>query len=141
MLRACRTRWRCSPARSASRPSRVVIYAGFAGAQEATANLAPTVIYVLFWVGFPFASVLFGDVFRAVNPWLAVGKAAGWVARRLGGESAPEPLAYPEWLGRWPAVARRADLRVGRAGVRQQGRPVAAGDAWRWPTPRSSSSA
>src|SRR5689334_20977302 len=27
-----------------------VVYAGFAGSQEATANLDPTVIYVLFWV-------------------------------------------------------------------------------------------
>jgi hypothetical protein len=81
-----------------------VLYAGYAGAQVATANLAPTVIYVLFWVGIPFASVLFGDVFRAVNPWLAIGKATGWVARRIGGEAVPEPLAYPAWLGRWPAA-------------------------------------
>ena len=82
----------------------LVVYAGFAGTQIATANLAPTVIYVLFWVGFPFLSVLFGDVFRAFNPWLAVGKAAGWATRRVGGDGAPEPLPYPERLGRWPAV-------------------------------------
>jgi hypothetical protein len=82
----------------------VVVYAGFAGTQAATANLAPTVIYVLFWVGIPFAGALFGDVFRAVNPWLAIGKAAGWVTRRVGGDAAPEPLPYPDRLGRWPAV-------------------------------------
>jgi hypothetical protein len=83
----------------------LVVYAGFAGTQAATANLAPTAIYVVFWVGIPFLSVVFGDVFRAVNPWLAIGKAAGWVARRLGGAGASEPLAYPAWLGRWPAAA------------------------------------
>jgi hypothetical protein len=55
-------------------------------------------------VAIPFASVLFGDVFRAVNPWLAIGKATGWVARRVGGEAMPEPLTYPVWLGRWPAA-------------------------------------
>jgi hypothetical protein len=82
----------------------LVVYAGFAGTQAATANLAPTVVYVLFWVGIPFLSVLFGDVFRAFNPWLAVGRAAGWATRRLGGDSAPEPLRYPERLGRWPAA-------------------------------------
>jgi hypothetical protein len=81
-----------------------VIYAGFAGTQAATANLLPTVVYVLFWVGIPFVSAIFGDVFRAFNPWLAIGKATGWVARRLGGDAAPEPLPYPERLGRWPAV-------------------------------------
>jgi hypothetical protein len=82
-----------------------MVYAGFAGTQADTANLEPTVIYVLFWVGIPFVSWIFGDVFRAINPWLAVGKATGWVVRRLGGHAAPEPLPYPVRLGRWPAVA------------------------------------
>jgi hypothetical protein len=81
-----------------------VVYAGFAGTQAATANILPTVVYVVFWVGIPFASAVFGDVFRAVNPWLAIGKAAGWATRRLGGDAAPEPLPYPDGLGRWPAV-------------------------------------
>jgi hypothetical protein len=80
------------------------VYAGFAGTQAATANILPTVVYVVFWVGFPFASAVFGDVFRAFNPWLAVGKAAGWLTRRVAGDEAPEPLAYPERLGRWPAA-------------------------------------
>jgi hypothetical protein len=79
-----------------------VVYAGFAGQQSSTGNLVPTVIYVVFWVGLPFASALFGDVFRAVNPWLAVGKAAGWLTRRVTGPV--EPLPYPARLGRWPAV-------------------------------------
>jgi hypothetical protein len=82
------------------------IYAGFAGTQAATANILPTVIYVFFWVVVPFASVLFGDVFRAVNPWLAIGKGVGWLVRRTGaaGAEGAEPLPYPAWLGRWPAV-------------------------------------
>ncbi|MDX6700056.1 MAG: hypothetical protein QOF26_282 [Baekduia sp.] len=82
-----------------------MVYAGFAGTQADTANLEPTVVYVLFWVGIPFVSWLFGDVFRAVNPWLAVGKGTGWLVRRLGGGAAPEPLPYPARLGRWPAAA------------------------------------
>jgi putative effector of murein hydrolase LrgA (UPF0299 family) len=77
----------------------VVVYAGFAGQQEATANLAPTWIYVIFWVGLAFASLIFGDVFRAFNPWRALARG---VARVLPVRS--EPLAYPAWLGRWPAV-------------------------------------
>jgi hypothetical protein len=83
----------------------LVLYAGLAGSQSATANLAPTVIYVLFWVGLPFASVIFGDVFRAINPWRAIARAVAWAARRIAGAgSLPEPLAYPRRLGRWPAV-------------------------------------
>jgi hypothetical protein len=80
------------------------VYAGLAGNPEATSNLLPTLIYVLFWVGLPFASAVFGDVFRPFNPWLAIARATGWLVRRVGGESVPEPLPYPERLGRWPAV-------------------------------------
>jgi hypothetical protein len=77
----------------------VVVYAGFAGSQEATANLLPTWIYVIFWVGLAFASVLFGDVFRAFNPWRAAARAA---ARVMPARS--EAMPYPARLGRWPAV-------------------------------------
>ncbi|WCB95626.1 hypothetical protein DSM104299_04375 [Baekduia alba] len=80
------------------------MYAGFAGTQAATANILPTVIYVYFWVVIPFVSVVFGDVFRAINPWLAVGKATGWLAQRTGMADGIDPLPYPKWLGRWPAV-------------------------------------
>jgi hypothetical protein len=80
----------------------VTVYAGLRGIQNPQANLAPTMVFVIFWVGIPFASVLFGDVFAAFNPWRAVGRATGWVVGRLG---APvEPLPYPAWLGRWPAA-------------------------------------
>src|SRR5206468_1506717 len=74
----------------------LVIYAGLAGNQTATANLVPTVIYVLFWVGIPVLSLLFGDVFRAINPWRAFARAVAWGARRVGGDSLPEPLPYPK---------------------------------------------
>jgi hypothetical protein len=80
------------------------VYAGLAGTKEATSNLLPNLIYVLFWVGMPFVSALFGDVFRPFNPWLAIARASGWVMRKVGGDAVPEPLPYPERLGRWPAV-------------------------------------
>jgi hypothetical protein len=83
----------------------VAVYAGLAGTKDATTNLLPTLVYVLFWVGVPFASALFGDLFRAFNPWLAIARGAGWAVARLGGRSVAEPLPYPERLGRWPAVA------------------------------------
>jgi hypothetical protein len=83
----------------------LVVYAGFAGVQNAQANLAPTVIFTVLWVGLPFLSAVFGDVFRPFNPWRALARGAGWTAKRVSGRQAmPEPLAYPERLGRWPAV-------------------------------------
>jgi hypothetical protein len=82
----------------------LIVYAGFAGTQTPTANITPTVIYVLLWVGLPFASAVFGDVFAAFNPWRAIARAVSWVAGRVTGGRLPEPMAYPAWLGRWPAA-------------------------------------
>ncbi len=83
----------------------VVVYAGLAGTQTVTANLAPTFVFVLFWVGVPVVSLLAGDVFRAVNPWRAIARGVGWAAGRAArGGALPEPLPYPERVGRWPAA-------------------------------------
>jgi hypothetical protein len=82
-----------------------VIYTGLEGTQSPAANLAPTFVFVIFWIGLVPASVLFGDIFRAFNPWRALGRAVGWVAARVARSGLPAPLAYPERLGHWPAVA------------------------------------
>jgi hypothetical protein len=77
-----------------------MIVAGYVGEQEPASNIAPTFIMIIFWVGLVFVSVLFGDVFRAFNPWRAIGRATGAML----GRRAPAPRRYPEWLGRWPAA-------------------------------------
>ncbi|HEX8102085.1 MAG TPA: fenitrothion hydrolase [Solirubrobacteraceae bacterium] len=81
----------------------VTVWAGYAGQQGPQDNLAPTFVLVIVWVGLVFASVLLGDVFRALSPWRAAGRATGWLLARLG--RAPRHREYPEWLGRWPAAA------------------------------------
>src|SRR5215212_8581440 len=83
----------------------LTVYAGFEGTQSTTANWAPIFVYVIFWLAFVPLSVLFGDVFRAFNPWRAIGRAVAWAVRRASRSELPEPLAYPGWLGRWPAAA------------------------------------
>ena len=83
----------------------LLVYAGLAGSQTPTNNLLPTFVYVVFWVGLAAASAVFGNVFAAFSPWRAVGRATGWVARRVGRGELPEPLSYPARLGWWPAVA------------------------------------
>jgi hypothetical protein len=81
-----------------------LVYAGLAGSQVVNDNILPTVVYVIFWVGIPFATLLFGDLWRAFNPWRAAGRAFGWVARRIAGDAIPDALPYPARLGRWPAA-------------------------------------
>jgi hypothetical protein len=66
-------------------------------------NLAPTWIYVVFWLGVPALSVVFGYVWRALSPWRAIADAFVWV-RELGGAEAQPLSEYPTRLGRWPAA-------------------------------------
>jgi hypothetical protein len=85
----------------------LVLYSGFDGEQQApTANFSVTFIYVIFWVGMPIASVLFGEVFRALSPWRTCARVLAALTRplRKGRFSSP-PLRYPRWLGMWPAAA------------------------------------
>ncbi len=84
----------------------LVLYSGFDGTQVWSANFDPTFIYVIFWVGLPLASVIFGDIFRAFSPWRSTARAVRWIGGKLAPRAfAKAPLRYPEWLGMWPAVA------------------------------------
>jgi hypothetical protein len=79
----------------------VVVGAGLVGAQDTLDNILPTAVFVYVWVVVPLASGLLGDVFAAFNPWSAIARAAAWVTR---GAALAQPVPYPRWLGRWPAV-------------------------------------
>ena len=81
----------------------VAIYAGLRGTEAPDRNFALTFIFVTAWLGFPALSVVFGDVFRAFNPWRAVGRLGGGTFTLIAGQR-PAHLAYPERLGRWPAA-------------------------------------
>jgi hypothetical protein len=81
-----------------------VVYSGLRGAQDAQDNLAPTIIYVHFWVLMAVVSVIFGDVFRALNPWRATARFFAWWASLFSDKPMPAPLEYPKKWGRWPAA-------------------------------------
>ena len=81
----------------------VAVYAGLRGTEAPDRNFALTFLFVTCWLGFPFFSAIFGDLFRPFNPWRAIGRAAGGAFAKLAGER-PAHLAYPERLGRWPAA-------------------------------------
>jgi len=72
----------------------VTIIAGYVGSGSALDNWAPTFVMITFWVGLVFVSILFGDVFKALSPWRALGRLLPQLHR-----------PYPARLGRWPAAA------------------------------------
>lgn len=81
-----------------------LVYAGLAGRQSAAVNILPTAVYIAFWVGVPFLTLIFGDVFRAFNPWRAAGRGFGWLIWRVAPNARSVQYAYPERLGYWPAA-------------------------------------
>lgn len=65
-------------------------------------NPAAGFVYVLFWVGLVPASLLFGPVWRAVNPLRTL---HGIAVTASGRDPAAGRLRLPRWVGYWPAAA------------------------------------
>jgi hypothetical protein len=82
----------------------LTVYAALRGTEAPDRNFSLTFVFVTFWLGLVAVSVLFGDVFRALNPWRAIARGFAGLFRLIAGQSPPAPLVYPERLGRWPAV-------------------------------------
>jgi hypothetical protein len=83
----------------------VTIWAGLYGVGTPDLNFALTFVFVTAWLGLVIASVLFGDVFRVLNPWRAMARAFSAFLRLLAGRTPAPRFRYPERLGRWPAAA------------------------------------
>jgi hypothetical protein len=83
----------------------LLVATGIAGDQNPTRNLAPVMVWVIWWVGTAYTSALVGNVWAVINPWAA---AFGWIdarVRRWSGHPLALELRYPERLGMWPAIA------------------------------------
>ncbi len=82
----------------------LAVLAGLIGNQNPYRNIAPTLVWVVWWVGFAYVQAFLGDVWSLINPWRTAWDAAQWLWRRLGGgNELTLGLAYPSRLGAWPA--------------------------------------
>jgi hypothetical protein len=87
----------------------LVVYSALAGTTDPATNLAPTFVWVAFWVAVPLATVVLGDFYTALDPWRTIARLAGAASRALG--RAPRAARpYPTALGRWPAAAGLAAI-------------------------------
>ena len=74
------------------------------GTTTSLLNFAPTFVYVIFWLGIPFLSVLFGNVWSVLSPWRAIADAIVWLLELRGREARPV-LEWSDRWGRYPAAA------------------------------------
>jgi hypothetical protein len=81
----------------------LVFLTALIGEPSSAVNLAPTFVLVIFWLGLVPVQLLLGNVWPALNPWLAFANGVAWVWARLGRTWTP-PLAYPARLGVWPGA-------------------------------------
>jgi hypothetical protein len=82
----------------------VVVVAGLVGLQSGY-NIAPTFVWITWWVGSSFFTAFVGNLWPLVNPWRVIFDWAEGLARRLGyGDGLELDAPYPEALGIWPAV-------------------------------------
>src|SRR5216684_3266248 len=81
----------------------VTILAGFIGDQNPYRNIAPTLVWVIFWVGLVYVSALVGNLWELINPWRTLFEGAERLHRLAGGSELSLRLPYPPAVGIWPA--------------------------------------
>jgi len=86
--------------------SLLTVLAGFWGSTNPYQNIAPTMTWVIGWVGLAYVSAFIGNLWAMVNPWRTLFDLTESIYRRVrGGRDLSLRLEYPGALGVWPAFA------------------------------------
>lgn len=75
-----------------------LVFLGFTGTRDPMHNLLTLVFWTGIWVALPLASLIFGNLWRALNPWTGPVRLVRHLIGRTGGIGLSR-------LGHWPAVA------------------------------------
>ena len=83
---------------------RVVVLVGFLfvwaaaafGSTRLNANIAPLIMFVIWWIGLVPVTIVLGNIWRELNPWATLARALRIPATR--------ERDLPHWLGVWPAA-------------------------------------
>ena len=77
----------------------LVIVTGLFGATDPNRNIAPTLVWIVWWVGFSYLAMLVGNVWPVVNPWRTLfALFSAWRGR------APATTPWPPSAGSWPSL-------------------------------------
>ena len=85
----------------------LTVVAGLIGNQSPYRNIAPTMVWVIVWVGLVYVSAFIGNVWAVINPWRTLFELIDRIAHPLspGASETSTRLRYPAALGVWPAFA------------------------------------
>ena len=84
----------------------LVLVAGFFGHPAPVKNIAPLMVWAIWWVGMAYVSALLGNVWALINPLdTAFAWAASVYSRVRRGAALSLGVRYPPALAMWPAVA------------------------------------
>ena len=83
----------------------VTLAAGFWGSENPDKNFAPTMIWIIWWVGLAYVCALAGNLWSLVNPWSVIFSWAEALYQKIkpGASLSPEQ-PFSERPGVWPAV-------------------------------------
>ena len=81
----------------------LVIATSLFGSDNPLANLSPTFVWIIWWVGMGYIAALFGNLWMLINPWKALYEFAEWLLKRAGVDM-PEPRPYPAGWDAMPAL-------------------------------------
>ena len=82
----------------------ITLAAGIWGNQDPYRNIAPTLVWIICWVGLAYVSAFLGNLWPLINPWWTIFSAAERVWHRMTGSDLSLRRPYPKRLGVWPAV-------------------------------------
>ena len=84
----------------------LIVAAGLFGEQSALKNLAPAMVWIIWWVGLGVVSAFVGNLWVLLNPWRTLFAWAEAVYGKLtGGGVLSRGLPLPPAVGVWPALA------------------------------------
>ena len=83
----------------------IVVLSGFIGSSDPVYNIAPTFVWVIWWVGLAYVSAFVGNLWSLINPWKIIFEWCEKVFSLFGrNNSVSMKLSYPSKLKVWPAV-------------------------------------
>ncbi|WP_143198337.1 hypothetical protein [Bradyrhizobium sp. AS23.2] len=81
-----------------------MLLAGFLGDQNPYRNLAPTLVWIIAWVGLAYISAFVGNIWPLINPLRTIFDGVEAAYRHICGRNLALDKPYPHVLGVWPAV-------------------------------------